>query len=319
VEIKFQKLGKTKIEITPIGLGVWQFAGGSGFTKFVWPTTISHQDGIEILENALKGGINWFDTAEAYGRGQSEQLLAAGLQELEKKDEEVIIATKWFPLFRTSRSIKKTIDTRIDKLSPYSIDLHQIHQPWALSSLNGQMKAMSELVDIGKIKAIGVSNFSADSMRKAESFLTIKGHTLASNQVRYSLLDRRIENNGVLDAAKELGITIIAYSPLAMGLLSGKFHENEDLIKTRPFARRRMFKRKLEKSKPLIEEMEKIATNHKATMAQVALNWLINYSGNTVVAIPGASKASHAEESANSMKFQLSKTEMQDIDDLSKE
>ncbi len=158
-----------------------------------------------------------------------------------------------------------------------------------------------------------------DSMRKAESFLTIKGHTLASNQVRYSLLDRRIENNGVLDAAKELGITIIAYSPLAMGLLSGKFHENEELIKARPFARRRRFKRKMEKSKPLIEEMEQIASGHGVTKAQIALNWLINYSGDTVVAIPGASKASHAEESANSMKFQLSKTEMQDIDDLSKD
>jgi aryl-alcohol dehydrogenase-like predicted oxidoreductase len=138
----------------------------------------------------------------------------------------------------------------------------------------------------------------------------------------YSLLDRRIESNGVLAAAKELGITIIAYSPLAQGLLSGKFHEDPSLIQGRTGPRRfqSAFRaRGLERSRPLIEELRKIATAHGVTPSQVALRWLTQFHGDTVVVIPGATKRRHAEENVGAMELTLSQDELRRIDELSRQ
>jgi aryl-alcohol dehydrogenase-like predicted oxidoreductase len=155
-------------------------------------------------------------------------------------------------------------------------------------------------------------------MRRAHQALSHRGVALASNQVKYSVMDRGIEANGVLDTAKELGVTIIAYSPLEMGLLSGKFHKNPDLLRSRPFGRRLRLRRLIEKSRGLIEGMEEIAGTHRVTVSQVALNWLVHFHGETVVTIPGATKASHARESAGAMDFSLSQEEMAGIDELSR-
>jgi aryl-alcohol dehydrogenase-like predicted oxidoreductase len=172
------------------------------------------------------------------------------------------------------------------------------------------MDAMADLLEAGKIRAVGVSNFSARQMRRAHEALVRRGFTLASNQVKYSLLDRRIERNGILDAARELGITIIAYSPLEMGLLSGKFHKDPGLLRERPIGRRLMLGRLLEKSRPLVERLEAVAAERGVSASQVALNWVIHSHGETVVAIPGATSARHARESAAAMAFELTREEM---------
>ena len=129
----------------------------------------------------------------------------------------------------------------------------------------------------------------------------------------------QIESNGVLDAAKELGITIVCWSPLASGVLTGKFHKHPELLDQAPFVRRMMLRRRIERSRPVVEEVEKIAAKLDVTPAQVALNWLVNYHGETVVAIPGASKAQHAEHNAGAIKFELSDEEMARLDELSRE
>lgn len=308
--MKLRNLGKTKI--TPIGLGAWQFSGGKGFAGRFWKNLSQKQED-DIIKAALKGGINWFDTAELYGKGNSEMALAHGLKQAGKKNGQVIIATKWNPFGRRASKITKTIEKRINFLAPYEIDLYQIHFPASISSIKVQMDAMADLVDAGKIKAIGVSNFSASQMQKAHEYLKERGLFLASNQVKYNALARSIETNGTLKTAKKLGITIIAYSPLESGLLTGKFHKNPDMLNSRPIIRRMQLKREIEKSRPLINVMEEIAKKHKVSVSQVALNWVINNHGETVVAIPGASKAKHAQESANAMKFKLTKKEMQEI------
>jgi len=230
----------------------------------------------------------------------------------------VKIATKWSPIFRSANSIRKTIDKRLEYLDGFAIDLHQVHNPASFSSPEAEMNAMADLIDAGKIRSVGVSNFSAAYMQRANDALRERGYRLASNQVKYSLLDRRIETNGVLDTAKKLGVTIIAYSPLEMGLLSGKFHQDQELINSRPYVRRQILKRKLEGSRPLITLLSKIAREYEATTAQIALNWLIHYHGDTIVAIPGASKVSHAVESAAAMNFKLSDQEMTQIEELSR-
>ena len=201
--IKKIKLTGTDIEVTPIGLGVWQFAGGHGFNRFIWNNEIPEETRIGIVKAALDGGINWFDTAEAYGGGRSERNLSRALQSLGKKDEEVLIATKWQPMPRFASNIPKTIKNRIAALDPYSIDLYQIHQPTSFSTTKAQMNAMADILEQGKIRSIGVSNFSKNKMIKAHEALKERGLSLVSNQVHYNLLHRKIEKNGVLEAAKE--------------------------------------------------------------------------------------------------------------------
>jgi aryl-alcohol dehydrogenase-like predicted oxidoreductase len=315
--MKKRRLGRTDIEITSIGLGTWQLSEGRGFSKYFWP--VLSQDVVDgIIKAAVDGGINWFDTAEIYGNGRSEKDLSAALVKAGIDNGEVIIATKWWPVFRTARSIGATIDVRLKCLSPFSIDLYQIHNPYSFASVEAQMNAMADLVEAGKIRAVGVSNFSAKMMRKAHDVLTRRGIPLASNQVRYNILGRGPETNGVLETAKELGITIICYSPLEFGLLTGKFHRDPELLQSRPFARRKIMAQRIESSMPIIKVLENIAEAHGATVSQVALSWLVNFNGDMIVAIPGASKPKHAEESAGAMKIALSSEEVERIDHISR-
>jgi len=318
-QIAFRNLGKSEVQITPIGLGCWQFSKQGNLAGKFWP---SLEDELirDVVRISLEGGINWFDTAEVYGKGASEKILAKSLVALGKKPGDLFIATKWWPMFRVASNIIKTIDERLAALSPFPIDLYQIHQPWGFSSEIAEMEAMAELVHAKKIKLVGVSNFSAKKMRNAWETLQKSGINLVSNQVQYSLLNRKIETNGVLETAKELGITIIAYSPLAQGLVTGKFHDNPLLLKNIGFRKySSQFKPKgMEKSRPVAELVKKLAVKYQATPSQVALNWLIHFSGDTVVAIPGATKTSHAAENTGAMKFALLSEDMHLLDEVSK-
>jgi aryl-alcohol dehydrogenase-like predicted oxidoreductase len=318
-QITLRKLGKSDLNITPIGLGCWQFSKRGNMAGKFWPS-LEDDVILDIVRISLEGGINWFDTAEVYGSGASEKMLAKSLVSLGKKPGDLLIATKWWPMFRTASNIAKTIEDRLACLNPFPIDLYQVHQPWGFSSEVKEMEAMAKLVQAKKIKHVGVSNFSASKMRSAWETLQKSGINLVSNQVQYSLLNRKIETNGVMEAAKELGITIIAYSPLAQGLVTGKFHDNPELLKSIGFRKySSMFKPKgLEKSKPLAGLVKKLALKYEKTPSQVALNWLIHFHGDAVVAIPGATKAKHAEENTGAMKFKLSPEDMNLLDEVSK-
>jgi aryl-alcohol dehydrogenase-like predicted oxidoreductase len=231
------------------------------------------------------------------------------------------VATKWSPFFRTAGSIRATIGKRLACLSPFGIDLHQVHQPAGFSTVEAEMAAMADLVAQEKIRAVGVSNFNQARMRRAHAALAKRGIPLASNQVRYSLVDRRIEADGTLAAARELGVTIIAYSPLGQGLLTGRYHDDPTFVRTRPGPRKWMpaFRPKgLEHTRPLIEELKKIAAAHRATAGQVALVWLCQFHGDTVVAIPGASRPEQAAENAGALSLTLTGAELTSIDQLSR-
>ena len=305
--ISLRSIGKSDLKITPIGLGCWQFSKQQNMAGKFWPSL--EDDLIEkMVKISLEGGINWFDTAEVYGNGASEKALAASLRDIGKKPGDIIVATKWWPMFRFASNILKTIDQRIEALSPFPIDLYQVHQPWGFSSEKAEMESMARLVKEHKIRYVGVSNFSSAQMRSAWEALQKHNIHLVSNQVRYNLLDRKIESNGILQTAKELGITIIAYSPLAQGLVTGKFHDNPDLLKNigmRKYSTQ--FKPSgLEKSRPVVKSVQELAIKYGVTPSQIALNWLINSHGETVVAIPGATKEKHAIENAGTMTFSLS-------------
>ena len=318
-QMQFPKrtLGQTNIMITPIGLGMMEFAGGGGLLGSAFPV-IPQADKNAIVKAALDGGINWFDTAELYGNGISEVSLTTALKAAGKADGDVVIATKWWPLFRTARNISRTIYDRIRFLDGYSISNYMVHQPLSFSSPEAEMEAMANLVASGKIRSVGVSNFSAARMRRAHTALQKRGLPLAVNQMRYSLLDRSIERNGVLDTAKELGVTVIAYTPLELGLLSGKYHRNPELIGKKPIWQRARLMTRVVQTRPLIDALEEIAADHSVTAAQVALNWTVNFHGETIVTIPGVTKVHQAEETAGAMNFRLTPADLVRLDELSR-
>jgi aryl-alcohol dehydrogenase-like predicted oxidoreductase len=316
-KIQLRPLGKTEIFVSPIGLGVMEFSGGKGIMGRMFPV-IPQEEKNAIIKAALDGGINWFDTAEMYGGGISERSLAAALKAAGMSDKDVLVATKWLPVMRTARNITHSIEDRLQNLEGYSIANFMVHQPWGFSTPESEMNAMADLVEAGKIRSVGISNFSADRMRRAHAALAKRGLPLAVNQMRYSLLSREIENNGVLDTARELGVTIIAYTPLARGVLSGKYHKTPQLLSRMAGWRRARIQRDIKKSIRLINAMDEIAAASGVTIAQVALNWVINFKGDIVVAIPGATKLQQAVENADAMKFRLSADELACLDELSR-
>jgi len=318
-EVGHRSLGGSDLLISPIGLGCWQFSKRRTLAGKFW-SMVEDEEIAAIVKASMERGVNWFDTAESYGDGASEKSLAAALQTLNVKPGEVIIASKWRPIPRRASSIQKTIGARLDCLAPYSIDLFQVHNPFHFSTIPRVMTAMARLVESGKIRYVGVSNYSADQMRRADEALRERGLRLVSNQVRYSLLHRRIETNGLLETAVELGITIIAYSPVAQGLLSGKFHDQPGLVKRLPGFRRYLPDFQpgaLNKSRPVVEACREIGRRYGLDPVQVALNWLVHCQEDTVAAIPGATRVSQAESNAEALSFRLTRDEMDHLDRLS--
>lgn len=314
------RLGKSDLELSTIGLGCWQFSNGEGLVGSYWKK-LDLDTVRSIVEASVEAGVNWFDTAEAYGRGASEHVLAEVLTTSPPHPNHLYIADKWWPTFRRAADIRASFAERLERLAPLRIDLYQIHNPFALSTVKAQMKAMADLVESGKIGAVGVSNFSARRMRTAARALSRHGIALASNQVRYSLLDRRIEGNGVLEAARETGASIIAYSPLAQGLLSGKFHRSPGAVERLSGPRRMLpsfHRRGLARTRPLIDELIAIADAHGATAAQVALAWTVQFHRGLIFAIPGATSSSQARDNAAAMQLELAPGELSRLDELSR-
>jgi aryl-alcohol dehydrogenase-like predicted oxidoreductase len=313
MNMKLRTLGSSDLQVSPIGLGCWQFSKGQGVGGKFW-ADLEDERIIDIVKVSLENGINWYDTAEMYGWGASETVLALSLSSLRK---DAIIATKWSPFFRTAGSIPRVVEKQLKRL-PH-IDLYQVHNPAGFSSVESEMDAMARLVEKKQIRYIGVSNFTANQMRRADKRLRTHGLRLVSNQVLYNLLDRKPEINGVLDSAKELGISIIAYSPLKQGILTGRFHDDPSLVQKLVGYRKYMpaFNPKgLERTRPLISLLKEIAHKHKATPSQIALSWII--SNETVVAIPGASSTSQAISNTAAMEIRLSDEEIQLLDMMSK-
>ena len=305
-------LGKDGLVVPAIGIGTWSW-GDSLFWSY--GKDYGADQVREAFHAAVESGITFFDTAEVYGLGESERLIG---QFLKQTDKPVHIATKYFPLpWRlNAQAIADTLTASLQRLQVNRVALYQVH--WPLDFLMSQrtlMNALADEVDQGRIGAIGVSNYSAEQMRQAHQFLAARNIPLAVNQVRYSLLTRQIETNGVMDAARELDVAILAYSPLAQGLLTGKY--TPDSAPTLRGARRldpRFSQNGLEKIVPLINALNTIGHIHQRTPAQVALNWLIAQ-GN-VMPIPGAKNADQAVQNAGAIGWSLAPEEVAQLDRL---
>ncbi|MFQ5762659.1 MAG: aldo/keto reductase, partial [Candidatus Bathyarchaeia archaeon] len=241
-------------------------------------------------------GVNLIDTAEMYGEGISESIVGEAIR---ARRNEATVATKVSPTHLRYSSVLKAAERSLGRLGIREIDLYQIHWPNPLVPLKETMRAMEKLVSNGKIRYIGVSNFSAGLLMKAQEALAKE--EIVSNQVKYNLLQRGVEKQ-LLPYAKREGMTILAYSPLAQGMLTGKF-SNPITTGVRSlnaiFTNRGNFNRSLR----IVDVVRKIGENHGRTTSQVALSWLM--SDSTVVPIPGAKSVEQLKDNIAAADWRL--------------
>jgi aryl-alcohol dehydrogenase-like predicted oxidoreductase len=259
------------------------------------------------FEASLSAGVDLFDTAAMYSGGASERRVG----EL-AEGRSAVIATKFPPRWRsTAEVLPDALDQSLARLRRSTIDLYQHHFPSRRISIPALMALMADAVEAGKVRAVGVSNYSAEQLRLAHAALAERGVPLASNQVEYSLLHRAPEVNGVLDACRELGITLIAYQPLAMGALTGKYRPGDRPTGIRRFGR---YYRGdgLVKAQPVVTLLREIGERYSKTPAQVALRWLMEREG--VLPIPGAKDGRQAASNAEALSFSLVDAEVEALD-----
>jgi aryl-alcohol dehydrogenase-like predicted oxidoreductase len=292
-----------------MGLGAWQFGD-----RVMWSFGQTHnEDDIHAaFQTSLNEGIRFIDTAEVYGMGKSERFLGGMLKNTEQP---ILIATKFFPYpWRLHRRFMRyALKNSLERLGLERVDLYQIHWPTPIIPLEAQMDWMAELVKEGLTRTVGISNFNPAQTVRAYTSLARKGIPLAANQVEYHLLNRSIEKNGLLARCNELGIRVIAYSPIAKGFLTGKYSPE----KLPPGPRAANATTTLLRIQPLIKLMTKIGQDHGGkTNAQVALNWCICKG---TLPIPGAKNAEQARQNAGALGWKLTPDEVAELDRVSDE
>ena len=297
------------ISLPPLGIGTWSW-GDSLFWGY--GSDYGESEVQAAFDSAVASGATFFDTAEVYGLGESEKLIGKFLKQT---NQPVQIATKYFPLpWRfNQQAVADTLSDSLKRLQVEQVALYQVHMPFDF--FMGQetlMKALAKEVERGRIQTVGVSNYSASQMQQAHALLAQYNVPLAVNQVRYSLLTRKIEQNGILETARRLGVTILAYSPLDQGLLTGKYSpDNRDQLQGARKIDPKFSAEGLRKIAPVISKLKQLGDKYQKTTAQVALNWLM--AQENVIPIPGAKNARQAMDNAGAMGWQLSTEDVAEL------
>jgi aryl-alcohol dehydrogenase-like predicted oxidoreductase len=300
-----------ELNVAPLGVGAWAW----GSTRlWGYGKEYDRSDVGEAFRASMAECVTLVDTAEMYGNGASERIIGEILREGGFEGTPVI-ATKFAPLpYRLgAKSLLKAVDRSLERLGIETIDLYQIHFPSPFLRIDSLMDALAETVKAGKVRRVGVSNYGADQMRRAHDRLASHGVPLASNQVEYSLFKRAPETNGVLEASRDLGVTLLAYSPIAKGLLTGKYGPGGN----RPSGLvRRMGKsfgeQNLKKIEPVVNILREIGVTHSKEPAQVALNWLITQ--RNVFPIPGAKNEHQARQNAGALGWEMTGEEAEKLE-----
>lgn len=318
--MEYRKLGNTDLNLSVIGFGCWAMGGGWGQTD--------DRESIAAVRRALDLGVNFFDTADIYGFGHSEEVLAEALGSRRK---DVIVATKgglaWDEhgcLFRSSgrHHIMNAVESSLRRLKTDYIDLYQIHWPDSHTPFETTMRVLDDLIKSGKVRYVGVSNFTVRQMKEC-----MKIRPIHSLQPPYNMLMRDIEKD-LLPFCKKNGIGVVAYGPLAYGLLTGKFTEDTEFPKTDwrsgslfpdpgdwqrhiDLFHGRQFRRNLK----IVEKLKKIADKHGKTVGQLAIAWVLS-NPSVTSAIVGAKRPSQIEENVGGAGWQISKEELLRIDEI---
>ncbi|RYR63790.1 hypothetical protein Ahy_A04g021549 isoform A [Arachis hypogaea] len=316
-------LGASGLKVTTLGIGAWSWGDTTYWNNFDWNDR-KEKAARDAFNASIDGGVTFFDTAEVYGSGlalgavNSEVLLERFIKERKEKDPdvEIAVATKFAALpWRFGRqSVLSALKDSLCRLGLDSVDLYQLHwsvllRPPGVWGNEGYIDGLGDAVEKGLVKAVGVSNYSEKRLREAFEKLKKRGIPLASNQVNYSLIYRAPEEKGVKAACDELGITLIAYSPIAQaGVLTGKYTPDKPPSGPRSRIYTPEFLTRLQ---PLLNRIAEIGKKYDKTSTQVSLNWLITQ-GN-VVPIPGAKTAEQAEEFRGALGWRLSDDEVAEL------
>ena len=267
----------------------------------------------EAYQRSVAAGITFLDTAEGYGNGESERIIGRLLEEDRDHRDRIIIATKFIPFpwrVRVGSSLMKSLRASLARLKLPAVHLYQIHGPISIRSHRALAEALAAAHRAGLVKAVGVSNYSEREMRAVHAELAKLGIPLATNQIEFSLLRTMPESNGLLSACKELGVVVLAYSPLAQGRLTGKYSAAHP-----PLGRRRFSNFPMAEIDPVVAELRRIGERYGKTPAQVALNWVICKGA---VPIPGAKNKEQAEQNAGAVGWRLSPDDVRALDRVSK-
>lgn len=313
-------LGGSGVSVTKLGVGAWSWGDTTYWNEFRWDDTkLKAAKG--AFDASIDCGITFFDTAEVYGAGvsgaiNSESLLGRFIKERQRKEQvDVAVATKFAALpWRFGRgSVICALKASLDRLGVSSVELYQLHWPGIWGN-EDYLDGLGDAVEQGLVKAVGVSNYSEKRLRDAYERLRKRGVPLASNQVNYSLIYRNPEENGVKAACDELGVTLIAYSPIAQGALTGKYTPESPPKGPRGRIYTPEFLTKLQ---PLINRIKEIGGSYGRTSTQVVLNWLV-CQGN-VVPIPGAKNAEQAREFAGALGWSLAPDEVEELRSMARQ
>jgi len=295
--MEYRKLGNTDMKVSVVGFGTWQ-----GSLRG-WGKDYSKESIISAIREAFENGINFFDTAEIYGDGLSEKILGEALS-IYKRDE-YIIATKIAP-FNLNKA-EKSLNKSIERLNSKYVDLYQIHWPPSVySNLEKSMKNMFNLVKSEKVRYIGVSNFDVGLLK------TIKDYHIVSNQIKYNIIQRSAEKD-LISYMRENNIDLIAYSPLEMGALTGKYGKNK---RPNGYVRKtaEIFKEKnIEKLEKLNEFLKNISIKYNCTVSQISLAYIIKKGG---IPIPGAKNIDQARNNALASRINISDEDIKNIDNF---
>ncbi len=278
--------------LSAIGLGTWQF----GSKDWGYGSSYTDTEAGRILHRALDLGVNVIDTAEVYGRGNSEQIVGRALGDRRK---EAFVATKVLPIVPTAGFVERHGRHSLARLAIETIDLYQIHWPNPIVPISQQMEGMRRLQRTGIVTDVGVSNFSLARWRAAEEAL---GAPVLSNQVQYSLVARKPDAQ-LVPYAQANDRLVIAYSPLGMGMLSGRYTSAHAPSGSARLNNPLFLPDSLDRAQPLIDTVRAVANAHAATPAQVALAWVISH--DNVIAIPGASSVEQLEANVAAAELEL--------------
>lgn len=301
------------LTVSRLGLGTWAWGDKETWGMNGYDASYGFETIRGAYQRSVDAGVTLLDTAEMYGDGESERIIGRLLAEDSRRDS-VVVASKFMPFpwrFFVHSALRTSLRASLERLQLTTIPLYQIHGPISLRSHAVMADALAAPFEAGLLKAVGVSNYSEREMRALHRELSQRGVPLATNQVEYSLLRRFPETSGLLDACGELGVTLLAYSPLAMGRLTGKYSASNP-----PPGSRRFSAFPMQEVDPIVAELRRVGARHdNRSPAQVALNWLMCKGA---VPIPGAKNSEQAAQNAGALGWRLDADDIAALDHVSK-
>jgi aryl-alcohol dehydrogenase-like predicted oxidoreductase len=308
------RLARSDVALPLMGVGTWAWGDTATWGMNSYDRSYGFDTIREAYRRSVATGVTFLDTAEMYGGGESERIIGRLLAEDREGGACVVVATKFIPWpwrVALSSALMAALRASLERLRLPAVHLYQIHGPISLRSHAAMAEALAEAYHGRLVKAVGVSNYSEREMRALHAELAKRGVPLATNQIEYSLLRTMSESNGLLGACRELGVVVLAYSPLGQGRLTGKYSAQNP-----PLGRRTFSDFPMAEVEPIVAELRRIGERHDGkTPAQVALNWLVCKG---TVPIPGAKNRAQADENAGALGWRLSEEDVQALGRVAK-